>query len=119
MQVPLNLAEHEHLRNDMELAFKDAMVSANAQLHASDVDDSMSGTTAVTCLLRGRTAFVANVGDSRALMAERGAGEILTPCPLSRDQTPFRYPGAQSFWFKHKLLWSMCIRSEVPAKASK
>lgn len=59
-------------------------------MHASSVDDSMSGTTAVTCLLRGRTAYVANVGDSRAVMAQRGPGESLVPFPLSKDQTPFR-----------------------------
>lgn len=89
-QIPANLAENELLRTETEAAFKDAMVATNEQLHASSVDDSMSGTTAVTCLLRGRTAYIANVGDSRALMAERAAGDILKPCPLSRDQTPFR-----------------------------
>ena len=91
LQVPAMLAESKHLRDDTERAFKDAMVGANSQLHSSSVDDSMSGTTAINCLLRGRTAYIANVGDSRAVMAERGAGDILKPCPLSKDQTPFRY----------------------------
>ncbi len=90
-QVPSILAESKHLREDTERAFKDAMVLANTQLHSSSVDDSMSGTTAVNCLLRGRTAIIANVGDSRAVMAERGVGDVLKPYPLSKDQTPFRY----------------------------
>ena len=68
------MAESKHLRDDVERAFKDAMVTANSQLHNSSVDDSMSGTTAVNCLLKGRTAYIANVGDSRAVMAERGGG---------------------------------------------
>jgi len=91
LQIPLNLSEHARLLDDQEVAFRDAMELTNRQLHDSTVDDSMSGTTAVTCMIRGRTAFVANVGDSRAVIAEYGPdGSNLTPRPLSRDQTPFR-----------------------------
>jgi len=89
--MPQNLSEHARLQDDQEVAFRDAMVLTNTQLHDSTVDDSMSGTTAVTCMIRGRTVYVANVGDSRAVIAECGAdGKSLTPRPLSRDQTPFR-----------------------------
>ena len=88
--MPANLAEHEQLYEGVEQAFRDAMLSTNEELHASEIDDGMSGTTAVTCLLRGRTLYIANVGDSRALMAEKGPGDSLIPHPLSRDQTPFR-----------------------------
>ena len=88
-QVPLNLAEDPRLSKAPEDAFRAAMLNTNEQLHKSAVDDSMSGTTAITCLLRGRKAYVANVGDSRAVLAEqRGSG--LVAVPLSRDQTPFR-----------------------------
>ena len=31
-------------------------------------DDALSGTTSVSLLLRGRTMFVSNVGDSRAVL---------------------------------------------------
>lgn len=89
MQVPLILAEEPSLSNAPEEAFKEAMLKANKQLHMSGVDDSMSGTTAITCLLRGQQAWVANVGDSRAVLAERRGDDIL-PLPLSKDQTPFR-----------------------------
>jgi serine/threonine protein phosphatase PrpC len=89
--MPQNLAEHARVHDDQEVAFRDAMVLTNKQLHDSTVDDSMSGTTAVTCMIRGRTAYVANVGDSRAVIAEYGPdGKNVTPRPLSRDQTPFR-----------------------------
>ena len=96
-QVPAHLSDNKLLGSETEMAFKDAMVTTNAEMHASSVDDSMSGTTAVTCLLRGRTAYVANVGDSRALMAQKTGGEILKPCPLSRDQTPFRQTPSSNF----------------------
>lgn len=64
-------------------------MGANSQLHRSDIDDSMSGTTAVTVLVRGRTVHVANVGDSRAVLAER-QGERFAAVDLSYDQTPYR-----------------------------
>lgn len=51
----------------------------------------MSGTTAITVLVRGRSLLVANVGDSRAVLAEKvqgGSGFIARD--LSIDQTPYR-----------------------------
>lgn len=65
------------------------MVLTNNQLHRSETDDGMSGTTAITVLLRGRTAYIANVGDSRAVLAERHGDRIVAQ-DLSYDQTPFR-----------------------------
>ena len=104
VQMPQNLADHARLNDDQETAFRDAMVLTNTQLHESAVDDSMSGTTAVTCMIRGRTAYVANVGDSRAVMAESSPnGASLLPRPLSRDQTPFRCTPGLSF---HPPAWA-------------
>lgn len=88
-QVPTILADEPSLADAPEEAFRHAMLKANSQLHASSVDDSMSGTTAITCLMRGRQAWIANVGDSRAVLAER-RGDGVFPLPLSKDQTPFR-----------------------------
>lgn len=57
----------------------------------------MSGTTAITLLVRGRSVLVANVGDSRAVLAERvpstpgsGAQCSFIARDLSIDQTPYR-----------------------------
>ena len=47
------------------------------------------GTTAVAALLRGRTLAVANVGDSRAVLAERRDNRLVA-LDVSFDQTPFR-----------------------------
>jgi serine/threonine protein phosphatase PrpC len=49
----------------------------------------MSGTTAITVLVRGRNVYVANVGDSRAVLAERQGNRVVAQ-DLSFDQTPFR-----------------------------
>lgn len=39
------------------------------QMHAEKkFDDSLSGTTSISVLLRGRTMYVSNVGDSRAIL---------------------------------------------------
>ena len=51
------------------------------------------GTTAICLLVRGRTLVVSNVGDSRAVLAERsggGGGEKMIARDLSLDQTPYR-----------------------------
>ena len=62
----------------------------NQGLHSrEDIDDSMSGTTAITCLFLRGTLYVANVGDSRAIVGEERNGKLIA-YPLSSDQTPFR-----------------------------
>ena len=48
-----------------------------------------AGTTAIVATIIGRKLYVANVGDSRAVMAER-IGNKLVAVDLSVDQTPFR-----------------------------
>jgi serine/threonine protein phosphatase PrpC len=61
-------------------------------MHAnSAIDDTLSGTTAITVLFIQDTLYVANVGDSRAIVATRNpeTGEIQA-APLSDDQTPYR-----------------------------
>lgn len=90
LQVPENLLSNTHFSVSPEIAYHRAMILTNNQLHRQpDVDDSMSGTTAIGLLLRNRMAYVANVGDSRAVLAER-QGDRLVAIDLSFDQTPFR-----------------------------
>ncbi|KAG2485550.1 hypothetical protein HYH03_015717 [Edaphochlamys debaryana] len=88
-KVPENLLNNTHFAVSPEIAYHQAMVLSNNQLHRSEVDDTMSGTTAITVLIRGRTAYVANVGDSRAVLAERHGDKVVAQ-DLSYDQTPFR-----------------------------
>ncbi|KAJ4839876.1 hypothetical protein Tsubulata_003181 [Turnera subulata] len=84
-----NLLRNGRFHVDAVDACHAAFLSTNQQLHEDSLDDSMSGTTAITVLVRGRTIYVANSGDSRAVIAERRGGEIVA-VDLSIDQTPFR-----------------------------
>ncbi|KAG0616355.1 hypothetical protein M758_5G108200 [Ceratodon purpureus] len=84
-----NLLRSQHFLSDPVQAYHESFLMTNTQLHRNSVDDSMSGTTAITVLVRGRTLYVANVGDSRAVIAER-RGSNLVAVDLSTDQTPFR-----------------------------
>ncbi|KAG6723609.1 hypothetical protein I3843_03G210700 [Carya illinoinensis] len=84
-----NLLRNSNFNVDGVDACHGAFLTTNSQLHADSLDDSMSGTTAITVLVRGRTIYVANSGDSRAVIAER-RGKDITAVDLSIDQTPFR-----------------------------
>jgi hypothetical protein len=66
-----------------------AYLNTNFGLHSSKIDDSLSGTTGVTILQKGDKLLVANVGDSRAIIASEVDGK-LKYSPLSIDQTPYR-----------------------------
>ena len=74
----------------MEEVYTKAFVEANKSLHASSVDDSLSGTTGITVVIVGDTAYIANVGDSRAIIAREDAEGKLVYNALSSDQTPYR-----------------------------
>eukprot|EP00257_Ricinus_communis_P014156 XP_015571762.1 protein phosphatase 2C and cyclic nucleotide-binding/kinase domain-containing protein isoform X2 [Ricinus communis] len=86
-----NLLRNSKFNLDAVEAHQSAFLATNCQLHADSLDDSMSGTTAITVLVRGRTIYVANSGDSRAVIAEKkGNSNEITAIDLSIDQTPFR-----------------------------
>ncbi|XP_022856871.1 protein phosphatase 2C and cyclic nucleotide-binding/kinase domain-containing protein-like [Olea europaea var. sylvestris] len=84
-----NLLRNSQFHVDAVEACHAAFLATNSQLHDDVLDDSMSGTTAITVLVRGKTLYVANAGDSRALIAERRGNDIVA-VDLSIDQTPFR-----------------------------
>lgn len=84
-----NLLRDSTLVDDPINAYKAAFLATNNELHDSEIDDSLSGTTAITVLVVGDTLYVANVGDSRAVIAVK-KGDQLVAEDLSSDQTPFR-----------------------------
>ncbi|XP_068463413.1 probable protein phosphatase 2C 35 isoform X2 [Phaseolus vulgaris] len=78
------------LLEDPVQGYNSAFLATNLELRSSsEIDDSMSGTTAITVLVIGDTLFVANVGDSRAVMAVKDGNRVVAE-DLSSDQTPFR-----------------------------
>lgn len=68
-----------------------AHLEVNEMMHNADkIDDSLSGTTSITCLFRNDRFFVSNVGDSRAILVYLQADGRVVAKPLSSDQTPYR-----------------------------
>lgn len=94
VQLPDNLMSDKTFKHDPVQGFRTALPLLNKQLHSSRIDDSMSGTTAIVGLIRSRVLYVANVGDSRAVLAIQGSDGNITAKALSHDQTPFRYETA-------------------------
>jgi serine/threonine protein phosphatase PrpC len=88
----VRLAQDEDFGTALESAVVNAFVDTNDSLHQSEIDDTMSGTTAITILMKGKDLYVANVGDSRAFIAEVDPenGKMLVAEDLSHDQTPYR-----------------------------
>ncbi|OIT28629.1 PREDICTED: probable protein phosphatase 2C 35 [Nicotiana attenuata] len=84
------LSDDPTLLDDPVKAYNSAFLRTNEELHSnSDIDDSMSGTTAITALLVGDMLYVANVGDSRAVLSVKEGNRVVAK-DLSSDQTPFR-----------------------------
>ena len=48
----------------------------------------LSGTTGLTCLIQNRRMYIANAGDSRAVLCRLGASGKLMPIDLTIDQKP-------------------------------
>jgi serine/threonine protein phosphatase PrpC len=83
------LSSDPTLLEDPSKACHAAFLATNDELHRSEIDDSMSGTTAITVLVIGDTLYVANAGDSRAVIAVKKGNQVVAE-DLSNDQTPFR-----------------------------
>ena len=97
-------------KDQVQTALLRAHVETNKGLHRyPNIDDSLSGTTAVSMYIHGRRnrITICNVGDSRAVLGQEqpgnnnnnnnsssssggGTGRSLKASPLSRDQTPYR-----------------------------
>jgi serine/threonine protein phosphatase PrpC len=73
----------------MESIYTKSFQKTNTTMNKSNIDDTLSGTTGVTLIIKGDQLIVGNVGDSRAIIASMVDGK-LKYAPLSNDQTPYR-----------------------------
>jgi serine/threonine protein phosphatase PrpC len=84
-------ADPATLLADPTKSFHEAFLAVNSELHNNpEIDDSMSGTTAIVVLVYGDMLYVANVGDSRAIAGVLRGDDSVFAEDLSSDQTPFR-----------------------------
>lgn len=89
---------HKQLKTNPETAIIDSLKRTNKDMHkakkkrkgAGFFDDTLAGTTAINVLFQGNEILVANVGDSRAIMATSTPDGFLKAQALSADQTPYR-----------------------------
>jgi len=91
-QVPVNAGKFlkgcDHAQvND---ALTKLLVTTNTELHKSKIDDSLSGTTAVVVYMNEENIYIANVGDSRAIIGSLNEDGEMVAKALSNDHTPYR-----------------------------
>merc|ERR1719401_1075241 len=67
-----------------------ALLRVNEELHASDIDDSNSGTTALVVLIEKHRLLIGNVGDCRCVVVSKRKDGKLSVHALTKDQTPHR-----------------------------
>lgn len=73
--LPLYLLDAPQFREDLAAASATASLAINAEIRAREAQGQCDGgSTAVTLLLRGRTATLANTGDCRAILLSRPDG---------------------------------------------
>ena len=78
-------------RKETERAILKGHKMTNDRMHADvNINSSSSGTTSITVLLQGRTLFVNNVGDSRAIIVSYDSEKRLKVSAMSSDHTPYR-----------------------------
>lgn len=85
-------SKEELTKDEVQAALLKAHTDTNKQLRRDkNIDDSLSGTTAISIYFHGRKhrMTVSNVGDSRAILGQEINGTLKAQ-PLSRDQTPYR-----------------------------
>ena len=75
------------LNENPPLALKETFVKTNTALMTTNINYMFSGCTCVTSYIRGRTLWVANAGDSRAVMAVKQGTKVVAK-DLSRDHKP-------------------------------
>lgn len=91
------LLETPRLATNPRLALKSACLEVQAELRASKIDVSLSGTTLVFSFLSGHKLLTANVGDSRSVLGRMTADGTMQVVELSHDHKPDLYVNPTPF----------------------
>ncbi|KAF5751245.1 protein phosphatase 2C 47 [Tripterygium wilfordii] len=83
MNILKFIVDDSNFQSTTKKAIKSAFVRADHAFADAKSLDSSSGTTALTALILGKTMFIANAGDSRAVLGKRGRA-----IELSKDHKP-------------------------------
>lgn len=96
-RLPTSLAREVPAKNpkglvvDPRAALTRAVLKTNQELlKVKETDTSFSGSTCLNVLVRGEMVYVANTGNSRAVMGRWRGNHAWEVVPLSVDQTPDR-----------------------------
>ncbi len=87
MDTQVSLEKQDALLTNTVDALKEVFIGTNTALMCTDINFMTSGTTCVTIFIKGLKLYVANCGDSRAVMATNEGG-MLKARDLSRDHKP-------------------------------
>lgn len=86
--LPGVVADKMENSDDIGQILKEAYVNVDTTL-ADNIDASVSGTTAVTCFMRKNHLWLANSGDSRAIIVRKKKGQAgFKSIDLTEDQKP-------------------------------
>ncbi|EGR29818.1 protein phosphatase 2c, putative [Ichthyophthirius multifiliis] len=84
---PLNI--QKYLSNDFKQTILQSYKETNKQIFAQSVDSYLSGSTLISIFIQKKKLYIANVGDSRVILAKQKASNTpFYPCQLSTDHKP-------------------------------
>jgi len=87
-RLPVLLNKQENLKRDTPAAMRAAVAFLMAELKASSIDFTFSGSTAIFAIKNGGRLFVGNIGDSRCVLARKGKSGEIEALALSEDNKP-------------------------------
>ena len=87
--VPPAIFKHPSWKSTPKTAMTTALLSKEKEiLQNRSINTSLSGTTAVVATVRKNILTVANIGDSRLILALRNNKNRLKPCSVTEDHKP-------------------------------